>query len=110
MLARGIVPEARPWAPAAPAGEWPDDLAEIVYVDRFGNLLTGIRASRVPRSARLQFGDNLLTHARTYGEVATGQGFWYENANGLVEIAVNQERADRCLGCGVGTPVDVVLE
>jgi S-adenosylmethionine hydrolase len=34
--------------------------------------------------------------------------FWYENSNGLVEIAVNQGRADRKLGLTIGTPVEIV--
>ncbi|HHJ14602.1 MAG TPA: hypothetical protein ENJ79_09540, partial [Gammaproteobacteria bacterium] len=31
-----------------------------------------------------------------------GTPFWYENANGLVEIAVNQGRADRRLQLDIG--------
>ena len=33
--------------------DWPDDLAEIVYVDRYGNAMTGLRASALPADARL---------------------------------------------------------
>jgi S-adenosylmethionine hydrolase len=33
--------------------------------------------------------------------------FWYENSTGLVEIAVNQGRADREFGLSIGTPVEI---
>ncbi len=36
-----------------------------------------------------------------------GTGLWYENANGLAEIAVNGDRADAELGRTVGTPVEI---
>ncbi|HKJ76494.1 MAG TPA: SAM hydroxide adenosyltransferase, partial [Gammaproteobacteria bacterium] len=43
----------------------------------------------------------------TFGEVGVGEVLWYENANGLAEIAVNQGRANADLGIGTGTPVTV---
>jgi S-adenosylmethionine hydrolase len=49
-----------------------------------------------------------LNRARTFGDLPPGAAFWYENSNGLVEIAVNQGRADRALGLSVGTPVEIV--
>jgi S-adenosyl-L-methionine hydrolase (adenosine-forming) len=33
--------------------------------------------------------------------------FWYENSNGLVEIAVNQGRADH-EGLTMGIPIEIV--
>jgi S-adenosylmethionine hydrolase len=48
-----------------------------------------------------------LAYARTYSEVRVGQGFWYENANGLVEIAVNQARACDQLRIAVGDNIGV---
>ena len=37
-----------------------------------------------------------------------GAAFWYENSNGLAEIAVNQGRADRDRGLTIGIPVEIV--
>jgi S-adenosylmethionine hydrolase len=88
--------------------EWPDDLARIVYVDRFGNAMTGLRAASLEPTATLVAGRHRLGAARTFGDVEPGAAFWYANANGLAEIAVNQGRADAALGIGVGTPVEVV--
>ena len=88
--------------------DWPDDLAEIVYVDHYGNALTGLRAAGLPAGARLDNGGRLLRRARTFSDVPPGSAFWYENANGLAEIAVNAGRADAKLGLAIGSPVSVV--
>ncbi len=44
---------------------------------------------------------------RTFTDVPPGTAFWYENANGLAEIAVNGGRADGALGLAVGTTIEV---
>ncbi len=94
--------------PTALAGaDWPDDLQRIVYTDRFGNLITGARAERLPGDTVLRAGGHRLRRARTFSDVAPGQAFWYEDAFGLVELAVNQGRADRLLGLGAGDPVEM---
>jgi S-adenosylmethionine hydrolase len=38
-----------------------------------------------------------------------GTAFWYENSNGLAEIAVNRGRADRDLGLGIGSVVEIIV-
>jgi len=50
----------------------------------------------------------LLQRAGTFSDRPPGTAFWYENSNGLAEIAVNQGRADRELGLAIGTPVEIV--
>ena len=105
MIARG---DAMPGDPIAEAAvrraDWADDLAQVVYIDHFGNAMTGLRASTIPPGATLEAGGRRLARARTFGDVAPGTAFWYENANGLAEIAVNRGRAD-ALGIAVGAPV-----
>lgn len=86
-----------------PGVAWPDDLAEIVYLDRYGNAMTGLRASQVPEDSVLVVAGKELPAARTFSEVPAGSAFWYENANGLVEIAVNGGHAGERLGLAVGT-------
>ena len=87
---------------------WPDDLCEIVYVDHFGNAMTGLRAATLPHEARLATAGRLLERAVTFSDRPPGAAFWYENSNGLIEIAVNQGRADRDLGLAIGTPVEII--
>jgi S-adenosylmethionine hydrolase len=84
--------------------DWPDDLFRVLYIDRYGNAITGVRATAIPDDAALRIGDHLLPRARTFSDVAAGAPFWYRNANGLVEIALNRGHAARELGLRVGTP------
>lgn len=88
--------------------DWPQDLAEIVYIDHFGNAITGIRAAALSGERVVRLNKHVLTKARTFAAVARGQAFWYENANGLVEIAVNCGRADQVLGAANGDKVHIV--
>lgn len=85
---------------------WPDDLARIVYIDGFGNAMTGVRAATVPPGTRVRVGGEELTGARTFSDVARGVAFWYANANGLLEIAVNDGRADTRFALKIGSPVE----
>lgn len=81
--------------PAEPAvqPDWPDELAEIIYIDPYGNAFTGLRASSVSAMQSLCVGHHMVAHTRTFSAVPVGQPFWYENACGLVEIAINQGSA-----------------
>ena len=109
MLARGKPPAGTPRNDAADRqAEWPDDLGEIVYIDHFGNAMTGLRVAQLPRAARLIVAGRVLEPARTFSDRRPGTAFWYENSNGLAEIAVNQRRADRELGLSIGVPVEIV--
>ena len=109
MLARGDPPPGRPRHDGADRrGDWPDDLCEIVYVDHYGNAMTGLRATMLPAGARLSAVGRFLDRARTFSDLPPGAAFWYENSNGLAEIAVNQGRADRDLGLAIGSPVEIV--
>jgi S-adenosylmethionine hydrolase len=82
-----------------------DDLAEVIYVDHYGNCFTGIRARGIAHEKRLAAAGRELAHARVFAEVEPGTAFWYENSSGLVEIAVNHGSAAAGLGLAVGTPV-----
>ena len=107
-IARGEAVPGSPLDAAATVGaDWPDDRAAIVYVDPYGNAMTGMRADRLARDAVVVAGGRRLRRLRTFSDAAPGAAFWYENANGLAEVAVNQGRADRALGLGVGTPVGI---
>src|SRR5262249_53301080 len=89
MLGRGGPPPGRPRAGREGCADWPDDLAQIVYVDHFGNAITGLRASMLAPNAKLAVAGRVLERARTFSDRPTGAAFWYENSNGLAEIAVN---------------------
>ncbi|MHA1565382.1 MAG: SAM hydrolase/SAM-dependent halogenase family protein [Alphaproteobacteria bacterium] len=88
--------------------DWPEDLPEICYIDHYGNAVTGLRANTLPLECTLSLADRRLSRATTFVDRQPGEAFWYENANGLVEIAVSQGRADTGLSLRVGTPVTLV--
>jgi S-adenosylmethionine hydrolase len=84
-----------------------NDAGEIIYIDHYGNALTGLRAPGLPRDARIVAAGGSLTYARVFSEVAAGEVFWYENSLGLVEIAGNACGAARHLGLRIGQSVAV---
>lgn len=103
-LARGddVPSEDRPEHEAR-RPHWPDDLEEIIYLDTFGNAMTGVRAKNVPVHAEMIVNDRRLVRARTFSDLPEGGAFWYENSSGLVEFAVNQGDAKSVLGIDVGS-------
>ena len=106
-LGEAPVAMAREAAATRHAG-WPDDLAEIVYIDHYGNAMTGLRGECLAPDARLDCRSRSVAHAATFSAVPPGEAFWYVNSNGLVEIAVNRGRADRALALAIGSPVATV--
>jgi S-adenosylmethionine hydrolase len=83
----------------------PDDLPEIIYIDHYGNACTGIRAGGIPREAMLAAGELRMPYARVFSEVPEGSAFWYENSQGLVEIAVNCGSAAQRFALKIGDAV-----
>jgi S-adenosyl-L-methionine hydrolase (adenosine-forming) len=109
QLARGVLPSEPPRSnEIGRHPDWPDDLPEIVYIDRYGNAMTGLRAALLKERAQLRVSGRELARARTFSDLPPGAAFWYENSNGLAEIAVNGGRADAALGLAVGSPVAVL--
>ena len=86
---------------------WPDELQEVIYLDTFGNAMTGVRAKSMRSNAIVTVNGHRLPRARTFSDLPEGTPFWYENSSGLVEFAVNQGNAKTALGVAVGTPFSV---
>ncbi len=82
---------------------WPDDLCEIIYVDHFGNCMTGIRAEALDNTNEIQVSGISIPYAHTFSSVPPGNAFWYHNSQGLAEIAVNGGNAAERLDVGIGT-------
>lgn len=85
-----------------PRHAWPDDLYRIIYIDGFGNAVTGVRAAAVSEADVLRICDHGIKHAATFAAVGEGVAFWYGNSSGLVEIAVNRGSAAEKLGLEIG--------
>ncbi|MEA3641583.1 MAG: SAM-dependent chlorinase/fluorinase [Lamprobacter sp.] len=105
-LVKGELPESEPIALAQLVGaDWSEERACVCYIDAFGNLMTGLQAEGLSAGTELLAAGRQLKAARTFADVAVGEAFWYRNAFGLVELAVNQGRADATLGLGLGAPI-----
>ncbi len=108
-LALGRRPEPQ-WCHPTPRfdrGDWPNDWAATIYIDGFGNVMTGLRGESVAGDDVLVVNGHPLTAARTFSDRPPGQAFWYVNSVGLVELAVNGGRADQWLGVAGGVAIDI---
>ncbi len=102
-LARGEQVESEPSTLSLPT--WPDDLAQVIYIDHHGNGITGLRGDMLSKDSRLRLGRRSLGYARVYADAKLKQAFWYVNSNGLIEIAVREGSAARLLKLRLGTAV-----
>jgi S-adenosylmethionine hydrolase len=86
-------------------GLWPADLPEIVYVDHYGNAISGLRYTQDLDGRLLAAKGCCIPQARVFADVGEGEVFWYCNSMGLIEIAVNRGSAEQRLGLVPGTKI-----
>lgn len=87
----------------------PGDLAEIIYLDHYGNAMTGLRSSSLAPGARIAIGGMELGYAPLFSDAEPGKPFWYGNSIGLVEVAINSASAMDLLNLEIGDTVRVLL-
>ena len=85
-----------------------DDLAEVIFVDHFGNAITGLRAAEIPHHCGIDVAGRRVPWARVFSDIERGAPCWYENSLGLVEIAVNCGRASDELGLAPGHAIRLI--
>lgn len=78
---------------------------EVVHVDRFGNLVTNLRAPGDVSAASVEVASRRLPLSRTYGDVASGALVAIVGSSGRIEIAVNGGSAAAHLVAGAGLVV-----
>jgi S-adenosylmethionine hydrolase len=87
--------------------------AQVVYVDRFGNLVMNVRPHEwagegVDQSGiRVAVGNVSLTVRHTYADVAPGTLLALVGSSGYLEVAVCEGSAAERLGVGMGATVEV---
>lgn len=86
-----------------------EDLPHVIYLDHFGNAWTGIRGTRIPKHARITTKNIHFEHSESFGFVGRGEGFWFVNSVGLIELAVNRGNAAQQFGLAVGDLVQMQL-
>lgn len=86
---------------------------EIIYIDRFGNLITNIpvEALSVGCARLLKLGNSHTARfCDSYAAGSPGEAIALSGSFGLVEIAIFCNSAAEVLGSSVGDPVEVELE
>jgi S-adenosyl-L-methionine hydrolase (adenosine-forming) len=86
----------------------PDDLAEVIYIDHYGNAITGVRARMASRTAMVAVREWRLSYARVFADAPAGTVFWYENSIGLLELAADRASAAAKLSLEVGDMVEII--
>jgi S-adenosylmethionine hydrolase len=94
----------------------PDGVSgEVVFVDRFGNLITNIPGAALDelagRSGSVQIGTTEIRRCvRTYAEAPPDLLVALVSSGGWLEVAINKGNASSQLHAGVGTPVCVTWQ
>jgi S-adenosylmethionine hydrolase len=105
-LANGEEVAGSPLKPQEMVGfDSPLDGKRIIYIDHYGNAITGIKAEQVKVDQVFLIHGSALHYARTFTEVSVGQAFWYRNSMGLVELAINCGSAASLLNLKLGMPI-----
>lgn len=87
---------------------WPNDVFEIIYIDHFCNLMTGIRESSISAETELVFNGQNISYVETYSNMPDGQLCWYINSNQLVEIGLNKMNAGLVHTAQIGDPLEII--
>ena len=90
---------------------------KILYIDRFGNLMTNIPAEILPedmeqKKTTVVCGDRRWEHipfVSTYGYVRQGEMLCTVGSNRFLEISVNQGSAAQALGLGVDAEIQLLF-
>jgi S-adenosyl-L-methionine hydrolase (adenosine-forming) len=81
--------------------------AQVIYVDRFGNLVTNVGPLSGGGDVRVRIGGTALLVRRTYANVEPGELVALIGSSGYLEIAVRDGSAAERLGMDVGAPVEI---
>ena len=87
----------------------------IIYIDSFGNLVTDIRKSEFDRVGRGRnfsiqlIGDEITSIVQRYSDVDEGDKLALFNSEGLLEIAINQGKANQLLNMRVNTVIRITF-
>ena len=69
--------------------------------------MVGVRVSQITDVMDLFIENRRIRRADTFCDVGKGELFWYENSNGLVEIAANSAKASDILQISLGTEIKI---
>jgi S-adenosylmethionine hydrolase len=108
-IAIGKMPDMKAMPMSSMTGfSWEAQLPEVIYIDGYGNAMTGIREIRDQSLASaLEIEGRVLLRSSTFCDVNEGGALFYRNSIGLLEISVNQGNAAHVLNLEIGQPVNI---
>ena len=100
-----------------PKPQFTDDkmIGEIIYIDRFGNLITNISMELIEKFANdkkiaIKVGNKTICQiSRSYADVSVGKLLAIFNSFGKLEIALNSASASKILSVQKGDPVIIQI-
>lgn len=91
--------------------------ANIVYIDRFGNLITNITRERFEKSRagrtfiiNYKRNEEIRSIVSTYNDVPEGEKLCLFNSSGHLEIAINKGNASQLLGLFLDNTIQIEFE
>jgi len=88
--------------------DWDSNLQEIIYIDSFGNLMTGIKSASLTENSVLEFNGQRVDFVTTFSKMQGRKLCWYKNSNGLVELAINSQHTAKLLNARLGDVVSIL--
>ena len=85
---------------------WKDEQYEIIYIDHYGNLMTGISASSLSKSSVLFFKGLKIEFSNTYEYMPDSQLCWYINSCELVEIGSKNSNSALKVSAKIGDIIE----
>jgi len=78
-------------------------MGEVLYVDRFGTLISNIPGPEVEPGVRIRVAARMWARCVAHSATSSAARWWrFVGSGGTVEIAVRDGSAARLLGVGVG--------
>jgi S-adenosyl-L-methionine hydrolase (adenosine-forming) len=80
--------------------------AEIIHIDRFGNLITNLKPEDLPENFSLEINETRIeTHLKYYAEAGIGEMFSVTGSAGFLEISAFRDSAKNLLNAEIGWKV-----
>lgn len=91
--------------------KWPDNLLEIIYIDKFGNAISGLSfdGKEIDKSMKCLINNYELKHNDSFFRAEDKECFWYCNSNNLLEIAANKKSAENLLKISIGSKLNLIF-
>ncbi len=85
--------------------DWPVNLYAIIYIDHFGNAVTGVTFDLIDATGVIRVKGHEVRHFDSFHCARPGELFWYSNANGLISIAAREASAAELCQLSIGEQV-----